>query len=181
MQAKTAPPGRVRPEQAALEEQPQEIVATNETHISTGQPIMQLSQLVLKQDMPLPNLIASTPVPGAPMAMNHPMQMLPVNVPQIAEPAQPVAQSRLRPLLFPPALQPEVAAPAGTTASHRAMPALPMGSSIVFPPAPDVPVRRPDALQLPAQSPPQVAAPASETASRRALQAIPLPLGAPQV
>jgi TonB family protein len=115
------------------------------------------------------------------MAMNHPMQVLPVNVPQIAEPAQPVAQSRLRPLLFPPALQPEVAAPAGTTASHRAMPALPIENTIVVPPAPDVITRRPDALLLPAQSPPQVAAPAPETASGRQLQSMPLPLGAPQV
>ena len=179
--AKPEPPRRVRPQKADPEYAPQEIVVTNENHISTRQTIVQPSQLVLKQDTPLPNLIASTPVPGAPMAMNHPMQMLPVNVPQIAEPAQPVAQSRLRPLLFPPALQPEVAAPAGTTASHRAMPALPMGSSIVVPPAPDITARRADALQLPAQSPPQVAAPASETASSRALQAIPLPLGTPQV
>jgi len=153
---------------------------TNENHISTRQTIVQPSSLILKQDTPLPNLVASTQVPGAPMAMNHPMQVLPVNVPQIAEPAQPVAQSRLRPLLFPPALQPQVAAPAGTTASHRAMPALPVESSIVVPPAPDVSARRTDALQLPAQSP-TVAEPAAETASGRALQSIPLPLGAPQV
>jgi TonB family protein len=179
--AKPEPPRRLRPQKADPEYAPQEIVVTNENHISTRQTIVQPSQLVLKQDTPLPNLVASTQVPGAPMAMNHPMQVLPVNVPQIAEPAQPVVQSRLRPLLFPPALQPEVAAPAGTTASHRPMPALPMESTVVVPPAPDVTVRRPDALLLPAQSPPQVAAPAPETASSRALQSMPLPLGAPQV
>jgi TonB family protein len=114
------------------------------------------------------------------MAMNHPTQVLPVNVPQIAEPAQPVAQSRLRPLLFPPAFQPEVAAPSEATASHRSIAALPMEGTIVVPPAPDVTARRPDALQLPAQSP-TVAEPAAETASGHALQSIPLPLGAPQV
>jgi TonB family protein len=92
-----------------------------------------------------------------------------------------VAQSRLRPLLFPPAMQPEVAAPSGTTSSHRAIPALPIESTIVVPPAPDVSTRRPEALQLPAQSPPQVAAPATETAVGRGLQSMPLPLGAPQV
>ena len=179
--AKPEPPRRQSPQKADPEYAPQEIVVTNENHISTRQTIVQPSPLVLKQDTPLPNLIASTQVPGAPMAMNHPMQVLPVNVPQIAEPAQPVVPSRLHPLLFPPAVQPEVAAPSGTTASHRAMPALPMESTVVVPPAPDVSARRPDALQLSAQSPPQVAAPATETAGGRALQAIALPLGAPQV
>src|SRR5689334_10730581 len=178
--AKPEPPRRARPQKADPEYAPQEIVVTNEDHISTRQTIVQPSPFVLKQDTPLPNLVASTQVPGAPMAMGHPMQVLPVNVPQIAEPAQPVAQSKLRPLLFPPALQPEVAAPAGTTASHRAIPALPVESTIVVPPAPDVTVRRPDALQLPTQSP-TVAEPAPETASGRTLQSIPLPLGAPQV
>src|SRR5689334_11482180 len=178
---KPEPPRRARPQKADPEYAPQEIVVTNENHISTRQTIVQPSTLVLKQDTPLPNLVASTQVPGAPIAMNHPMQALPVNVPQIAEPAQPVVQSKLRPLLFPPALQPEVAAPAGTTSSRRAVPALPTESGIVVPPAPDVITRRPDALQLPAQSPPQVAAPAPETASGRALQSMPLPLGAPQV
>ncbi|HEY2115514.1 MAG TPA: TonB family protein [Candidatus Angelobacter sp.] len=178
--AKPEPPHRPRPQKADPEFAPQEIVVTNENHISTRQTIVQPSPLVLKQDTPLPNLVASTQVPGAPMAMNHPMQVLPVNVPQIAEPAQPVAQSKLRPLLFPPAMQPEVAAPAGTTASHRSIAALPMESTIVVPPAPDVTARRPDALKLPAQSP-TVAEPAAETASGHALQSIPLPLGAPQV
>jgi len=179
--AKPEPARRVRPQKADPELAPQEIVVTNENHISTRQVIVQPSQLVVKQDTPLPNLIASTGVPGAPIAMNHPMQVLPVNVPQIAEPAQPVAQSRLRPLLFPPAAQPEVAAPAEAPASHRAMPTLPLESAIVVPPAPDVTPRKPDALQIPAQTPPQVAAPATETATNHALQSMPLPMSAPQV
>jgi TonB family protein len=98
--------------------------------------------------------------------MNHPMQVLPVNVPPIAEPAQPVVQSRLRPLLFPPAARPEVAAPPEAPASHRQMPSLPLESAIVVPPSPDVTARKPDALQLPAQAPPQVAPPAPAAASR---------------
>jgi TonB family protein len=180
--ARPGPPRRPQPQKADPEYAPQEIVVTNEDHISTRQTIVQPSTLILKQDTPLPNLIASTQVPGAPMAMNHPMQVLPVNVPQIPEPAQPVVQSKLRPLVFPPAMQPEVAAPSGAAASHRAIPALPLynDSAVVVPPAPDVTARRPDALQLPAQSP-TVAEPAPETASGRALQSIPLPLGAPQV
>src|ERR1041385_3063146 len=89
---KPEPPRRARPQNADPEFAPQEIVVTNENHISTRQTIVQPSTLTVKQDTPLPNLVASTGIPGAPIAMNHPMQMLPVNVPQIAEPAQPVAQ-----------------------------------------------------------------------------------------
>jgi TonB family protein len=178
---KPEPPQRARPQKADPELAPQEIVVTNENHISTRQTIVQPSQLVVKQDTPLPNLIASTGIPGAPVAMNHPMQVLPVNVPPIAEPTQPVVQSRLRPLLFPPAAQPEVAAPAEAPANHRAMPSLPLESAIVVPPSPDVTARRPDALQLPAQAPPQVAAPAAEAATNHSLQSIPLAVASPQV
>ena len=180
---KPEPPRRARPQKADPEFAPQEIVVTNENHISTRQTIVQPSQLVVKQDTPLPNLIASTGIPGAPVAMNHPMQVLPVNVPQIAEPAQPVVQSKLRPLLFPPAARPEVAAPAEAPANHRAIPALPLSSdgAIVVPPSPDVTARRPDALQIPAQAPPLVAAPAPEAAASHTLQSIPLPMAAPQV
>jgi TonB family protein len=179
--AKPEPPRRARPQKADQELAPQEIVVTNENHISTRQVIVQPSQFLVKQDHPLPNLIASTGIPGAPFAMNHPMQMLPINVPQIAEPAQPVTHSRLRPLLFPPAARPEVAAPTEAPANHRVMPSLPLESAIVVPPAPDITTRKPDALQLPAQAPPQIAAPAPEAAASHALQSIPLPMAAPQV
>jgi TonB family protein len=179
--AKPEPPRRARPQKADPELAPQEIVVTNENHISTRQVIVQPSALTLKQDTPLPNLIASTGIPGAPIAMSHPMQMLPVNVPQIAEPAQPVVQSRLRPLMFPPAARPEVAAPTESPANHSVMPSLPLENVIVVPPAPDVTSRKPDALQLPAQAPPQVAAPAPEIATSHALPSIPLPTVAPQV
>jgi len=181
--AKPGLPRRTRLQKADPEFAPQEIVVTNENHISTRQAIVQPSPIILKHDVPLPNLVASTAVPGAPMAMNHPMQVLPVNVPQIAEPAPAAAQSKLRPLLFPPVAQPEVAAPAPTAASHHAMPSLPMynDSVIVVPPAPDVTARRPDALLLPAQAPPQFVPPAPKAASSHALQSIPLAMAAPQV
>jgi TonB family protein len=184
--AKPEPPRRALPQKADPEFAPQEIVVTHENHISTRQTIVQPGSLALKQDVPLPNLIASTAIPGAPVAMNHPMQVLPVMVPQImapqiAEPAQPVAQSRLKPLLFPPAAQPQVAAPAEAPTSHRSMPSLPVESAIVVPPAPDVTARKPDALQLPAQAPPQIAMPAPGAVTSHALQSIPLPMSAPQV
>jgi TonB family protein len=178
--AKPEPPRRARPQKADPEFAPQEIIVTNENHISTRQAIVQPSSVLLKQEIPLPNLVASTTIPGAPVAMNHPMQLLPVNVPQIAAPA-PLAQSRLRPLLFPPAAQPEVAAPAPTAATHRAMPSLPLESAVVVPPAPSTAARKPDALLLPAQAPSQVAEPAPRAASSHALQSIPLAMAAPQV
>ncbi|HEY2391366.1 MAG TPA: TonB family protein [Candidatus Angelobacter sp.] len=174
------PPKRRRAQVADPEYASQEIVVLNEKHSSTRQTIVQPSPLFLKQDIPLPNLVASTAVPGAPVAMNHPLPVLPVNVPQVAPPAQPVAQGSLRPLNFPPAARPEVAAPAGTAASRRAIQSLPLESAIVVPPAPDMTARRTDSLQIPVQAPPQVAAPAEASASR-ALQQIPLPLNAPQV
>lgn len=179
--AKPQPPRRARPQKADPELAPQEIVVTNENHISTRQTIVQPSPQFLKQDVPLPNLIASTQVPGAPMAMNHPMQVLPVNVPQIAPPAPSVAQSTLHPLIFPPAAPPEVVAPAGATVNRRSVAALPMESVIVVPPAPDATARKPESLQLPAQAPPQVAAPAQEVATSHGAPSIPPPLGAPQI
>src|SRR5580765_8792774 len=179
--ARPEPPRRPRPQKADPEYAPQEIVVTHENHVSTRQTIVQPSPVFLKQDVPLPNLIASTPIPGAPVAMNHPLQVLPVNTPQIAPPAQPVAQSSLRPLIFPPAARPEVAAPAGATANRRSIQALPLESAIVVPPAPDVTARKADSLQLPAQSPPPVAAPAPEVSANHGLQSMSLPLNAPQV
>lgn len=178
--ARPEPPRRAKPQKADPEFAPQEIVVTHENHISTRQTIVQPSSLVVKQDTPLPNLVASTQVPGAPLAMNHPLEVLPLNVPQVVEPAQPMAQSRLRPLLFPPAERPEVAAPAEAAASRRAIPNLPLQGPIVVAPAPDVVARKTDGLQLPAQAP-QVAAPAPEGAASHALPSIPMPMAAPQV
>jgi TonB family protein len=175
------PPRRPRPQKADPEYAPQEIVVVNEKHSSIKQTIVQPSPVFLKQDVPLPNLVASTPAPGAPMAMNHPLQVLPVNTPQIAPPAPQVVESKLRPLMFPPAIQPEVAAPAGATTSRRSIQALPLEGAVVVPPAPDTLARKADSLQIPAQSPPTVAPPAPEAASGRALQSMALPVAAPEV
>jgi TonB family protein len=178
--ARPEAPHRRRAQKADPEYAPQEIVVLNEKHSSTRQAIVQPSPVFLKQDIPLPNLVASAAVPGAPTAMNHPLPVLPVNVPQVAAPAQQVAQSSLRPLNFPPAAQPIVAAPAGTVASRRAIQSLPMESAVVVPPAPDATERKVDSLKIPVQAPPQIAPPSEATASRT-LQAMTLPLNAPQV
>lgn len=178
--AKPDPPRRRRPQKADPEYAPQEIVVLNDKHKSTRQTIVQPSPVFLKQDIPLPNLVASTVVPGAPSATRHPLPVLPMNAPQIAPPAQPLAQSNLRPLLFPPPARPEIAAPSEKIASRHTMQSLPLESAVVIPPAPDAVARKADSLRISLQSPPQVAPPV-ESAASRPLQSLPLPLDAPQV
>jgi TonB family protein len=180
--ARPEPPRRARPQKADPEYALQEIIVTNENHISTRQTIVHPKPVFLQQDIPMPNLIVSAQVPGAPLAMNHPLQVLPVNVPQIAEPAQAVAQSKLRRLVFPPAAQPVVAEPPAAIAkSLHSTQALPLEGSVIVPPAPETATRNPEALQVPAQAPPQVAPPSSEIAAGRAMPSAPLPMAAPQV
>jgi TonB family protein len=176
---KPEPPRRAKSQKADPEFAPQEIVVTNENHLSTHQTIVQPSPVFLKQDVPLPNLIASTTIPGAPVAMHRPLQILPVNVPQVDPPA-PVVASSLRPLLFPPAAQAEVAAPAAAPANRHALQPLPLDSAVAIPPAPEMMPHRTDALQLPAQAPAQVAAPAAEISTSRAQQQSIPPLSTPQ-
>src|SRR5579859_1637576 len=180
--AKPAPPRRARPQKADPEYSVQEIVVTNENHISTRQTIVQPNPMILKQDVPLPNLIVSAPLPGAPVVSNHPLRELPLADPQIAPPATQVA-SQLRPLTFPPAATPIVAAPSTPVAASRPARALPLEGPIVVPPSSEAVARNPQALQIPAQSPPEVAAPAADIASgsSRTLQTQALPMAAPQV
>jgi TonB family protein len=177
---KPAPPRRPRPQKADPEYSVQEIVVTNENHISTRQTIVQANPLLLKQDVPLPNLIVNAPIPGAPAASNHLLRELPLNAPEVAPPATQV-QSNLHPLIFPPAATPVVAAPPSPVAASRPARPLPLEGQIVVPPAPEAAARNPQALQIPAQSPPEVAAPAGEIASGRALEAQSLPMASPQV
>ncbi len=178
--ARPQPPRRLRAQKADPEHAVQEIVVTNENHISTRQTIVQPSPRLLRQDVPLPNLIVSTQVPGAPLAMNHPLQVLPVNVPEIAAPPQPLTQSRLQPLVFPPA-QPVVAPPSAPTAtSRRTMQAIPLEGPVVVAPAPETASRNPHNLEIPVQSP-EVAAPSSGIAANHAPAAPQIPLSAPQV
>jgi len=179
-EARPEPPKRRRPQKADPEYAPQEIVVLNDKHQSTRQTIVQPSPVFLKQDIPLPNLIASTVVPGAPTATNHPIPVLPIDTPQIAPPAQSIAQSNLRPLLFPSAARPEVVAPAEKITSRRMLQSLPLESAVVVPPAADTLARKADSLKIPLQSPPQVASP-TESAANRPLQSMQLPLDTPQV
>jgi TonB family protein len=175
---KPAPPRRARPQKADPEYAVQEITVINKNHISTRQAIVQPGPFVLRQDVPLPNLIVSTQLPGAPIAAHHALRELPLEAPQIAPPATLVAQSNLHPLIFPPAAQPVVAAPAEPIVPHAPARALPLEGPIVIAPAPETATRKLNTLQIPAQSP-QVAAPPSEIAANHSIAS--LPAAAPQV
>ncbi len=148
-------PMRNRPQTADPEYSPQQIISIDPDHISNRQTIVQPNPNILRQDVRLPNLVVSTTFPGAPMAMNHPLQVLPVNVPQVVPPAQQMAEKNF------------------------AARAVPMSGPIVVPPAQDTAARRPDSMQIPVQTP-EVAAPPAEIASQHALGQA-MSLSAPEV
>lgn len=177
--ARPQPPRRQHAQKADPEYAVQEIIVTHENHISTRQTIVQPSPRLIRQDVPLPNLIVSTQLPGAPIAMNHPLQVLPVNVPEIAPPPQSITQSRLQPLVFPPA-QPAVAPPSTPTAGRHAAQAIPLEGPIVVAPPTETAARKPYNLEIPAQSP-TVAPPSSDIAANYSPAVPQLPLSAPQV
>jgi TonB family protein len=149
-------PTRRQPQIADPEFSPQQIISINPDHISTRQTIVQADPNILRQDVRLPNLVIATVFPGAPMAMSHPLQILPVNVPQVVPPAQQTAERDF------------------------AARAVPMSGPIVVAPAQDTAARRPDTLQIPVQNPPEVAGPPAEVAPQHGL-AQALPLNAPEV
>ena len=148
-------PMRPHPQTADPEYSPQQIISIDPEHISNKQTIVQPNPNILHEDVRLPNLVISTPFPGAPMAMNHPLQVLPVNVPQVVPPAPQATERNL---------------------AARAMP---MNGPIVVPPAQDTAARTLDGLQIPVQSP-EVVRPAMEIAAQHAL-AQALSLSAPEV
>ncbi|MGC2698053.1 MAG: TonB family protein [Candidatus Angelobacter sp.] len=177
---KPDPPRRAHPQKADPEYAVQEIVVTNKNHISTRQTIVHPNPVFLKEDVPMPNLIVAAPMPGAPVATNHRLQVLPANVSEVAAPVEPATQSNLHPLLFPPAAQPVIAAPSGPIAPKRHAQPLPLEGPVVIPPAPETATRSTHTLQLPAQAP-LVAPPPAEAALNHSLDSSSLPIAPPQV
>jgi len=196
---KPAPPARPQAHRADPAPAPQEIVSVHAEHNSLKQTIVQANPKLLTQDVPLPNIVAWTPVPSsAPVAARHSLQKLPSDVPQVVPPTQQVAQRSH--VVFPTLPQPEPVAPAETVASRHAMARIPTAAPAVVPPAGSVasnhtepilplsgpvvvppsehPVAR-NSLQLPVQAP-DVAPPSTPIATRRALQES-LPVNTPQV
>ncbi|HKF22488.1 MAG TPA: TonB family protein [Candidatus Angelobacter sp.] len=178
-QKQNTPPIRRTAQKADPEYSPQEIVSLNAQHDSTRQTIIQPDPIFLHQDVPLPNIVAWTPVPGAPVVSRNRVVPLPDGTPQIVPPAEAVAEhSRL---VFPVAPQVQVVAPANPVASDHARQAmLAMNSPVVIPPSSEIAANDLSRLQLPAQAPQAVAAPPSAIASGHKL-AQALPAGQPDV
>lgn len=170
------PPKRARAQKADPEYSPQEIVSLHVDHNSLRQTIVHPSPNLLHQDVPLPNLVASTTAPVAPIATRDGLQNMPMSeTPQVVAPVQQAAERSMSRLIFPVLPQPEVVPPPSDAATvARSVPVLPLSGPVVIPPSQTVAARDPRRLQLPPQSP-DVVAPASATASRKALtQALPL-------
>ena len=75
------PPIRRTAHKADPEYSPQEIVSLNPEHNSTRQTIIQPDPIFLHQDVPLPNIVAWTPLPGAPVVSRNHVQPLPDGTP----------------------------------------------------------------------------------------------------
>lgn len=168
------PPLRSYQQEADPERAPQQIVSLNADHNSTRQTIIQPDPMLLRHDVPMPNIVAWTAIPGPPLAARHPLTELPAAAPQVVAPAQQALEHSSNQLVFPLPAQPMVVAPSAPMAISSSLPILAMAGPVVVAPAPDAAPRDPGSLQLPAQAPPQVAAPASGIASAHTMaQAIP--------
>jgi TonB family protein len=162
-------PVRNQAQSADPEYSPQKIISLNADHNSTRQTIIQPDPALLQHDVPLPNLMAWTPIPGtAPMAAHHLLPDVPVSAAQVVAPPQEALTSRL---VFPLPPQPEVVAPAAKVANRAAIAIPASAGPTVIPPSQSAAIRDSSRLQIPAMAPPEVAAPASGIASAHRLGA----------
>jgi protein TonB len=161
------PPIRRIAQEADPEYSPQKIVSLNVEHDSTRQTIVQADPNILQHDVPLPNIVAWTPAPGAPVTSRNRLEQLPAGTPQVVPPAQAAAEhSRV---VFP-LPQREVVAPANPVAGDRATQVmLAMNSPVIIPPPSETAASDASRLQLAAQAPQAVTAPPSAIASGHAL------------
>jgi TonB family protein len=167
--SRTNVPVRPRAQKADPVLSPQRIVSINVDHTSTRQTVIiqQPDLKLLQHDVPLPNLVAWTPAPVAPIMARR--RTLDLPAPQVAPPAQPAIEHNVSRLTFPAAPQPQVIAPTSPVtgnlqAQQRLATVLP--GPIVIQPAEDAARRDLSRLQLPAQAPPQVAGPPSVAIAR---------------
>jgi TonB family protein len=162
-------PVRNYEQSADPEYSPQKIISLNADHNSTRQTIIQPDPALLQHDVPLPNLMAWTPIPGAaPMAAHHLLPDVPMNAAQVVAPPQEALTSRL---VFPLPPQPEVVAPAAKVVNRAAIAIPASAGPTVVPPSQSAAIRDSSRLQIPMMAPPEVAAPASGIASAHRLGA----------
>src|SRR5215510_15162 len=151
---KPEPPKRRVAQKPDPEYAPQEIVSVQIDHNSTKQTIINpLIPKVLNQDIPLPNVVAWTPVPSvAPMAPNRPLRQLPLATPPVVPPIEQPAQRKLNALEFP--LQPQAVPPAEPPANRNlAAVTLPEEPQSAVPPSPSPAQRRLGDINFAANAP----------------------------
>ena len=159
---------------------PQKIVTLNVDRQSARQTIVQADPNLLRHDVPMPNLMAWSPVPIAPPeTVRSRMLDMPSGAPVVVAHSPPAAHGASR-LVFPLPAQPAVVAPAEPVATNRTaqMPAI--DSPVVIPPSQELAARDPDRLQIPLQAP-QVAGASTEVATRVLSTAPSLLPGQPEV
>jgi TonB family protein len=164
--------GALKPRQGAPKLAKQEILSLPPEPDNNHQTIITAPKIKLKQDVPLPNIVAWTPIPAAqPVAASaRPVAQLkvPQLAPQVVAPA--VDASQVKPKLqLPPELMPAVVAPAADVAGLKPKTELPS-----LPPSVVAPVLSAEQLKLKAgemnmaQLQPQVAAPKLPVEAQRA-------------
>ena len=199
---KAAVPVRRLAQKADPELAPQQIVSLHENHSSLRQTIVQPSPNLLRQDVAVPNIVVSSPVPGAPVAARRSVQALEFNAPQIVQPPQQTIDRSVSRLTFPVSPQPEVVPPPQQTTARanrlpvpmtapdvippppdaiarHVAPVIPLTGPVVVPPSQDAVARDARRLSIPVQTP-EVAAPAETIASHSTLSAT-MPVSRPQV
>src|SRR5437016_6002960 len=117
-QEKPQPVRRRQPQQADPEYARQEIVSIQEQHDSIRQTIVNpVTPKMLKQDFPLPNIVAWTPVPSpAPVVANHSLT-LPLPATPVVPPPQETARRNLAALHIP--VQPQAVVPPSPSPAQR--------------------------------------------------------------
>jgi TonB family protein len=190
---KPAPPVRKQSQRPDPEYAAQEIISLHIEHSSKQQTIVQPSPNLIPQDVPLPNLIVSSAIPGAPVVSGRQVQNLPLDVPPAVPPPSQIANRSQ--ITFPVSPLPEVIPPASSVASehnlaelpaerpnvvppspsiataHRT-PALPLTGPIVVAPSQSIALHHPQQLSLPAQTPDIAPPPTSIAANHSIAQAL---------
>lgn len=133
------PPVRRQAQQADPEYARQEIVSIQEQHNSIRQTIVNpVTPRLLNQDVPLPNIVAWTPIPSAaPVAPRHSFDQLPVNAPAVVPPTPETAKRNLNALQFPVQPQTAVAPTAAPVTRNLAELNLPQQPGSAVPPSPN--------------------------------------------
>ena len=174
-QEKPEPPRRRIAQKADPEYAPQEIISVHVDHNSKKQTIINPPiPKILNQDVPLPNIVAWTPVPSvAPVAPSHQLRQLPLEAPPIVPPIEQPAQRKVNALEFP--VQPQPVAPAETTANRNLADVnLPVETQAAVPPTQAPAQRRLGDINFAANAP-QVAEPKLTVPEQQAANGQPQP------